>query len=116
MIVALCLGAANPASPPKPAVRDFYARGGGLGTERAIGKLAPGHRRYRHSKLFMPFLPSLSRKYSGGSILKHFSEFFGGYVPLRYGDIRRGAVHHQVRQKCLQIRQRLLGFIVPNQL
>src|ERR1700733_3152558 len=28
MIVALCLGAAHPAAPPKPAVRDFYARGG----------------------------------------------------------------------------------------
>src|SRR3984885_12525289 len=31
----------------------------GLGTERAIRKLSPRHRRYRHSKLFMPFLPSL---------------------------------------------------------
>jgi hypothetical protein len=34
----------------------------------------------------MRFLPSLSPKYSGGSILKHSPEFVGGYVPLRYGD------------------------------
>jgi hypothetical protein len=64
----------------------------------------------------MPFLPSLSRKHSGGSILKHSSEFFGGYVLLRYGYIRRGAVHHQVRQKCLQIRQRLFWLVVPDRL
>ena len=72
----------------------------GFGTPRAIGKLVPRHWRHRHSKLFMPFLPSLSREHSGGSILTHSSEFYGEYIPLGYGYIRGRPVHHQFGQRC----------------
>src|SRR5271156_2649048 len=64
----------------------------------------------------MPLCPSVLRKHSRWSVLKYFSEFFRWHVELGYSYIRRRTVDHQLRQKCFEISQRLLGSVVPNYL
>jgi hypothetical protein len=85
-----------------------------LGTERPIGKPAPGRGLRWYSESFMPFLPSLFRKQSCRSILKHPAELFNRYILPAHGHIRRRAVNHQVGQKCIRIGQRLLRLVIPD--